>query len=119
MHLSKTDSNTLFIELKVALTYCILSLDKCRGRAYDGATNISGKHHGVAVLAKQEEKAAMNVHCLAHSLNLSLQDVTRSYSAISEGLLFIWELIQLIKWSPKRHSLFKLLNLKILLIHHI
>ena len=101
VHVNKTDSNTLFTELKAALTCCMLPLDKCRGQAYDGAANMSGKHRGVAALVKQAESAALYVHCLAHSLNLCLQDVARSCLSISEGLLFIRELVQLIKWSPK------------------
>ena len=112
VHVSKTDASTLFTELKAALTSCMLPLDKCRGQAYDGAANMSGKHRGVAALIKQEENAAVHVHCLAHSLSLSLQDVTWSCLSISEGLLFIRELIQLIKWSPKRHALFETLKLE-------
>ena len=112
VHVSKTDSTTLFTEFKAALVCCMLPLDKCRGQAYDGAVNMSGKHRGVAALVKKEENAVVHVHCLAHSLNLSLQDVTRTCLSISEGLLFIRELIQLIKWSPKRHSLFETLKLE-------
>ena len=73
---------------------------------------MSKKHRGVAALVKQEENAALHVHCLTHSLNLSLQDVTHSCLSISEGLLFIRELIQLIKWSLKRHLLFETLKLE-------
>ena len=71
VHVSKTDSNTWFTELKAALTCCMFPFNKCRGQAYDGGANMSGKHHGVAALVKQEERAAIHVHCLAHSLNFS------------------------------------------------
>ena len=111
VHVSKTDSNTLFTELKAALICCMLPLDKCRGQAYEGAANYSGKHRGVAALIKKEENA-VHVHCLAHSFNLPLQDVTHTCLSISEGLLFIKELIRLIKWSPKRHSLLETLKLE-------
>ena len=73
VHVSKTDANTLFTELKATLICCMLPLDLHRAQACDSAANMSGKHRGVAALVKQEEKAAIHVHCLAHSLNLSLQ----------------------------------------------
>ena len=41
-----------------------------------------------------------------------LYGITRSRLSISEGLLFIRELTQLIKWSPKRHALFETLKLE-------
>ena len=58
VHASKTDSNTLFTELKAALICCMLPLDKCKGQAYDDAAYMSGKHHVVAALIKLEENAA-------------------------------------------------------------
>ena len=63
-----------FIQTNRCYVLNIKELDKCRGQAYDGAANMSGKHRGIAALIKQEENAAVHVHCLAHSLNLSLQD---------------------------------------------
>ena len=46
----------------------------CRGQAYDGATNMQSRNSGVAARISQEEPAAIPVHCLAHNLNLCLQD---------------------------------------------
>ena len=45
------------------------------------------------------------VHCLAHSLNLCLKDVTKTCEVIRNVLDFIYELTQLIKMSPKRLTL--------------
>ena len=50
------------------------------------------------------------MHCLAHSLNLCLQDVARVCETIREGLHLVTELVQLIKWSPERSSLFEKLK---------
>ena len=50
------------------------------------------------------------MHCLAHSLNLCLQDVDRVCETIREGLHLVMELVQLIKWSPERSSLFEKLK---------
>lgn len=107
VQVSKTDSQTLFAALSDVCIRCILPFEKCRGQAYDGAANISGHLHGVAARVKQEQSAALHVHCLAHSLNLCLQDAARACTSIRDILHLVMELVQLIKWSPKRSSLFQ------------
>ena len=81
-----------------------------RVQAYDGASNMSGHIRGVTARLKQEESAALHVHCLAHSLNLCLQDAARVCSPIRDCLHLVMELVQLIKWSPKQTSLFEQLK---------
>ena len=49
----------------------MLPLDICRGQAYDDAAYMSGKHHVVAALIKQEENAAyMYIDQHIHSIFL-------------------------------------------------
>ena len=67
---------------------------------------MSGHISGVATRVKKEERAALHVHCLAHSLNLCLQSTARACMPISECLHFVMEIVQLIKWSNKRSHLF-------------
>ena len=88
----------------------MLPLEKCRGQVYDGASNMFGHIHGVAARVKQEQNAALHVHCLAHLLNLCLQDAVRVCTPIGDCLHLVMELVQLIKWSPKRSSLFEQLK---------
>ena len=45
-----------------------------RGQAYDGASVMQGKRNGVATRIRQDVLQALPVHCLAHSLNLRLQE---------------------------------------------
>ena len=106
----KTDAETLYKTLCDVCIRCMLPLDKCRGQAYDGASNMSGHVSGVAAQVKREQKSALYVHCLAHSLNLCLQDATRVCVIIRDCLNLVMELVQLIKWSPKRSSLFEKLR---------
>ena len=106
----KTDAETLYTALRDVCIRCMLPLEKCRGQAYDGASNMSGHICGVTARLKQEESAAVHVHCLAHLLNLCLQDAARVCSPIRDCLHLIMELVQLIKWSPKRTSLFEQLK---------
>ena len=47
----------------------------------------------------------MPIHCLGHSLNLSLQEVSRKIKAIRDSLDVSLEIVNLIKRSPKRQQL--------------
>ena len=51
---------------------------------------------------ENENKSAISVHCLAHFLNLCLQDIARDNKCIKEALNFTMEVMQLIKYSPKQ-----------------
>ena len=77
LHVPKTDADTLTLMLKDTLIRCNLPLTLCRGQAYDGAANMSGRIRGVATQIKSVEPKALHVHCLAHCLNLCLQDAAR------------------------------------------
>ncbi len=98
----KTDANTLICALKDILIRCILSLSQCRGQAYNGASNMSGHLRGVAAQIKREQPAVLHVHCLAHCLNLCLQDAARICSHVRYALELIIELVKLIKFSPQK-----------------
>ena len=75
--LPDTKASTLHLDVKDMLLRCNLPLPLCQGQAYDGASAMQGVRKGLATLIKNEVPAAVPVHCLAHSLNLCLQDVSR------------------------------------------
>ena len=50
------------------------------------------------------------MHCLAHSLNLCVQDISKVCTLICNTMDFIHDLIQLIKFSPKRLTMFDTLR---------
>ena len=68
---------------------------------------MSGKNNGVQALVKKEQKCALYVHCLAHSLNLCVQCIAKQCELIRNVMAFMYELLQLIKFSPKRLTLFE------------
>ena len=94
--LPDTKAVTIHHKVKEFLVKCPLSISQCRGQAYDGASNMSGIRNGAQALFKQD------VHCLAHSLNLCVQDVSKKCKLLRNTLDFIQNLVQLIKFSPKR-----------------
>lgn len=104
--LPDTRAATIFSAIKDILIRCTLPIVQCRGQAFDGASNMSGANNGVQALVKRENAKALYVHCLAHSLNLSLKDITNSCVLIRNAMDFIFTLVQLIRFSPKRLSLF-------------
>ena len=104
VHVPATTSTTLTADIKDVLIRCILPLDLCRGQAYDGAANMMGHLSGVAKQLQDEQPAAIKVHCLAHSLNLCLQDTAKKFQPIRTALDNTMELCKLIRYSPK-HTL--------------
>ena len=81
-----------------------------KGQAYDGASNMSGHLRGVTACLKTDQPSALYVHCLAHSLNLCLQDAARNCIDIRDALDLVRELVKLINFSPKRSALFERLK---------
>ena len=72
--LPNTKADTLYEVVTDILTRCGLPLPMCRGQALDGASNMQGQRNGLAAKIKREVPAALSLHCLAHCLNLCLQD---------------------------------------------
>ena len=95
MEIQQTDALTISNALKDVLLRCSLPLQQCRGQAYDGASNMAGHLSGVAVRLQREEPRAHYVHCLAHSLNLCLQECSCKCSAVRDALGVTQELANL------------------------
>ena len=107
VQLDNITSDTIYSVLKDSIVHLGLDFGNCRGQGYDGAQNFQGHVKGVAKRFKDDNPAAISVHCLAHCINLCLQEVTRSCKCIKEALNFSMEAIQLIKLSPKRQVMFE------------
>ena len=105
VQLPDTKAQTIYSVIK-DLIRCSLPLSQCRGQAFDGASNMSGVRNGMQALVKQDENRALYVHCLAHSLNLCVQCVAKQCDLVRNVMDFMYELLQLIKFSPKRLTLF-------------
>lgn len=103
----QTDGATLTSTLKNVLICNRLQISKCHGQAYDGASNISGHLNGVAARIQKEQPKAHYVHCVAHSLNLCLQDCGQNCITIREALTVTTELALIICASPKHLGQFR------------
>ena len=67
---------------------------------------MAGKRKSLATLIRNEVPAALPVHCLAHLLNLCLQDVGRQNHLLRDAMDIVREIVGLINRSPKRTHLF-------------
>ena len=66
-----------------------------------------GHIRGVAACIQKDEPSAIHVHCLAHCTNLCLQTIVRQVAPVRDALELVREVSQLIRFSPKRLSLFE------------
>ena len=103
----QTDGATLTTTLKNVLICNGLQISKCYGQTYDGASNMSGHLNGVAARIQKEQPKAHYVHCVAHSLNLCLQDCGQNCITVREALTVTIELASIIRASPKRLAQFR------------
>ena len=68
---------------------------------------MGGHINGVAAQIQRVEPSAIFVHCLAHCTNMCLQEVGKQILCVRVALDLVMELSQLIRYSPKRLSLFE------------
>ena len=62
--------------------------------------------NGMATQIQVEVPSAIPLHCLAHCLQLVLQEAGRKCRSLREALELVREIVKLIKLSPKRSTLF-------------
>lgn len=91
--------------IKDVLLQLQIPTSKLRGQCYDGCGTMAGKKSGVATRIQQEEPRAIFTHCYGHALNLSVGDTIKSCKVMKNSLDTCFELIKLIKWSPKRDGM--------------
>ena len=67
---------------------------------------MKGIRNGVSTKIRNDCPQALPVHCLAHSLNLCLQDAVRDIKLLRDSIDLVREISQLINFSPKQKHLF-------------
>ena len=105
-HIPNTCSETLVATVKDCLIRMNLTLNRCRGQCYDGASAMAGSKSDVATQILSEEPRALFTHCYGHSLNLAVCDSIKQCKIIQDALDVTHEITKLIKFSPKRGAVF-------------
>ena len=85
VQLKNTTAECIHMSLKDCLLHLGISFEKYRGQAYGGASNFQGHVNGIARRFLNDNSTAIPVHCLAHCVNLSLQEVARCSKCIKGG----------------------------------
>jgi len=98
-------ANTITSVIKDSLLRLSLSLERCRGQCFDGASNMLGKKSGVAKQIQDIQPKAFPTHCHAHSLSLGVKDTVKACKILSDTMNTSKEIITLIKYSPKRETM--------------
>ncbi|XP_065891716.1 zinc finger MYM-type protein 1-like [Dysidea avara] len=93
-----------------ALMHFQIPLTKLRGQCYDGCSTMAGSHNGVANKVQDMEPKAVFTHCYGHALNLAVGDTIKKCVMLRDCLDTCYELVKLIKWSPKRDTMLKRLK---------
>ena len=82
VQLDNITSDTIYSVPKDSIVHLGLDFGDCRGQRYDEAQNFLGHVKGVAKRFKDNNPAAISVHCLAHCINYSafrkLQEVANA-----------------------------------------
>lgn len=107
---SSTDAATLFKIVKDVMIRLDLGIENLRGQCYDGASNMSGRVSGLKQRLCREQPLAVYFHCLAHSVNLSIQDSLKSVQLPRDMMYLVKDLINTIRESPKRLHWFQSLQ---------
>lgn len=102
-----TTSETLFGVIQDLLCRLGLPLNKLKGFAFDGASNMSGRFQGVQARLRQLCPAAVYVHCANHSLDLVLQEISREVRIVADTLQFIKDVTNVVNESARRLTLFQ------------
>ena len=97
-------SSTRFLSTHVCCCLQVYGLDlnNMVGQAYDGASVMSGKNHGVQQRISQVAKHAYYVHCCAHRLSLILVDACKTVREAREFFALL-ELIYVFVSGSRMH----------------
>ena len=104
----KIDATTLTKVIKDIILRVGLDSSKLRGQCYDGCNIMMGLKKGVSTQIKNDvDGRALCTHCYCHALNLACSDSIKGCRLIRDALDISYEIIKLVKYSPKRESALK------------
>jgi len=108
--IDSTTAESITSTILDALLHFKVPLTKLRGQCYDGCSTMAGSRNGVAARILAMEPKAVFTHCYGHALNLAVSDTIKKCVMLRDCLDTCYELIKLIKWSPKRDAMLKKLK---------
>ena len=99
------DAQSTVDAIKDAFLRFLIPFTKLRGQCYDGCSTMAGARAGVAVKIQELEPRAVFTHCYGHVLNLAVNDTITKVPKMKDCLDTCYEIVKLIKFSPKREAM--------------
>ena len=96
-----TDAQSIVTAISDVLLCFEIPFAKIRGHCYDGCNTMAGSRSGVAAKIQENEPRAVFTYCYGHALSLSVSDTVKRSSVMRDCLATCYELVKLIKFSPK------------------
>ena len=109
-NLVRTDAKSIVSAILDALLRFQVPVAKIRGQCYDGCSTMAGTRGGVAAKMQEIESRAVFTHCYGHALNLSVSDTIKQSHIMKDCLDTCYEVVKLIKFSPKREAMLRQLK---------
>ena len=103
---SSTTGKDLASTILTQLSQLGLNLEHIRGQGYDGASNMSGKCHGVQARVKVLYPLAMYIHCCNHVLNRVIS-TSSQLPVIRNAMATISDICVFLSRSAQRVSIFQ------------
>ena len=100
--LKDTTANTISTAVQDWLASAKIPLLNIRWLAFDGAANMSGKHHGVQAQLKKNLPNSNYIHCRSHLLHLAAANVASSFKPLKVLFSSLNSLWKFFHNSPKR-----------------
>ena len=95
---SDIKSDTIVAAIRDRHTRLNISLQKCRGQSYDGASNMTGRKRGVLRQICEKEPKALFLHCYGYALNLAVSDTVKGCEVVKDSLDIAFEVSKLISF---------------------
>jgi len=84
-----------------------LTLSKCRGQGYDGASNMKGEINGLKTKIMDESPSAYYIHCFAHQLQLTLVAVAKQNDDCVAFFDCVTNILNVVGISCRKHHMLR------------
>lgn len=99
---TNSTADALTAAIRDVLVRLQIPMDKLRGHSFDGASNMSGRLHGVQAQLNASQPKSMFVHCVNHSLDLALQEIASEVALVRDSLTLVRDIANVFRESAKR-----------------
>ncbi|KAK4254520.1 hypothetical protein QN277_009894 [Acacia crassicarpa] len=108
IHVSDTTAQSLKAAIEGLFSKLGLSLSKCRGQSYNGASNMWSEFKGLKSLILADNTSAFYIHCFAHQLQSALVKVAKHHKKIQEFFDMLQKMATVVGSSCKQKEILQM-----------